>query len=262
MSTNRIDKGRRIVVGVMTMIPARLENFTIVLHKPKFPGNIGSVARCLKNTGMGKLVVSEAGPFEAEAMKIMSTHFAADIIDNIKYYETLGEALAPFQYIVGTTSRLGSARGPVVSPREIAPSLAELSRRNEVALLFGAEDKGLSNSDLRYCHAVVAIPVSEQLKSINLSHAVMILCYEIFLAGTERKKTFTSRLASSQEIEGMYDQVKEVLMEIGFLNPQNPDYWLMHIRRLLSRTGLFSRDVKIIRGICRQVRWAVRNKTP
>ncbi|MBP8980076.1 MAG: RNA methyltransferase [Syntrophobacterales bacterium] len=245
-----------------TMIPARLENFTVVLHKPKFPGNIGSVARCLKNMGMGKLVVSEAGPFEAAEMKIMSTHFAADLIDNIKYYDSLGEALSPFQYIVGTTSRLGSARGPVVSPREIAPSLAELSQHNEVALLFGSEDKGLSNSDLRFCHAVVAIPVSEQLKSINLSHAVMILCYEIFLAGTERRKAFTPKLATSRELEGMYDQLKEVLMEIGFLNPQNPDYWLMHIRRLFSRTGLFARDVKIIRGICRQIRWAVRNKTP
>jgi len=193
-------------------------------------------------------------------MKIMSTHFAADLIDNIKYYDSLGEALSPFQYIVGTTSRLGSARGPATSPREIAPSLAELSRHNEVALLFGSEDKGLSNSDLKYCHAVVAIPVSERLKSLNLSHAVMIVCYEIFLAGTERKKAFTPKLASSQEIEGMYGQLKEVLTEIGFLNPQNPDYWLMHIRRLLARTGLHSREVKIVRGICRQIQWAVRNK--
>ena len=242
------------------MIPAHLENFTVVLHKPKYPGNIGSAARCLKNMSMGKLIVSEAGPFAAAEMKIMSTHFAADIVDRIGYHDRLDDALAPFQYIVGTTSRLGSARGPVLSPREIAPSLAELSRRNTVALLFGSEDKGLSNSDLRYCHSVVAIPVSEQLKSINLSHAVMILCYEIFLAAAEKKKGFTPKLASSREIEGMYEQVKEVLMEIGFLNPQNPDYWLMHIRRLLSRTGLFSRDVKIIRGICRQVRWALRNK--
>jgi len=242
------------------MIPANLDNFAVVLHKPKYPGNIGSVARCLKNMGMGRLLVSAAGPFDAEAMKIMSTHFAADLIDGIKYCENLDEALAPFQYIVGTTSRLGSARGPATSPREIAPSLAELSRHNEVALLFGSEDKGLSNSDLKYCHAVVAIPVSERLKSLNLSHAVMIVCYEIFLAGTERKKAFTPKLASSQEIEGMYGQLKEVLTEIGFLNPQNPDYWLMHIRRLLARTGLHSREVKIVRGICRQIQWAVRNK--
>jgi len=79
------------------MTSARFENFTIVLQKPKFPGNIGSVARCIKNMGMGKLVVSEAGPFEQEEMKIMSTHFAADIIDNIKYYDHLGDALAPFR---------------------------------------------------------------------------------------------------------------------------------------------------------------------
>jgi len=244
------------------MASAQFENFTIVLQKPKFPGNIGSVARCIKNMGMGKLIVSEAGPFDPEEMKIMSTHFAADIIDNIKYCDNLGDALAPFQYIVGTTSRLGSARGPALSPRETAESLVGLSQHNEIALLFGSEDKGLSNSDLRYCHAVTTIPVSEKMKSINLSHAVMILCYEIFAAGGEKKKAFTSKLASSMEIEGMFGQVKEALTGVGFLNPQNPDYWLMHIRRLLSRTGLFARDVKIIRGICRQVLWAVRNKTP
>jgi tRNA/rRNA methyltransferase len=244
------------------MTSANFDNFTIVLQKPKFPGNIGSVARCIKNMGMDKLIVSEASPFDPEEMKIMSTHFAADIVDNIKYYDDLGEALAPFRYIVGTTSRLGSARGPALSPRETAASLVDLSRHNEIALLFGSEDKGLSNSDLRYCHAVTTIPVSEKLKSINLSHAVMILCYELFAAGGEKKKAFTSKLATSMEIEGMFDQIKEALTEVGFLNPQNPDYWLMHIRRLLARTGLFARDVKIIRGICRQVLWAVRNKAP
>jgi len=171
------------------MTAARFDNFTIVLQKPKFPGNIGSVARCIKNMGMGKLIVSEAGPFDPDEMKIMSTHFAADIVDNIQYYDRLGDALAPFQYIVGTTSRLGSARGPALSPRETAESLVGLSQNNEIALLFGSEDKGLSNSDLRYCHAVTTIPVSEKLKSINLSHAVMILCYEVFAAGGEKKKS-------------------------------------------------------------------------
>jgi tRNA/rRNA methyltransferase len=244
------------------MTAARFENFTVVLQKPKFPGNIGSVARCIKNMGMDQLIVSEAGPFDPEEMKVMSTHFAADIIDNIKYYDHLGDALASFQYIVGTTSRLGSARGPALSPRETAAALVGLSQHNEIALLFGSEDKGLSNSDLRYCHAITTIPVSPRMKSINLSHAVMIVCYEIFVAGDEQKKAFTSKLASSLEIEGMFGQVKEALTEVGFLNPQNPDYWLMHIRRLLARTGLFAKDVKIIRGICRQVLWAVRNKTP
>lgn len=239
---------------------ANMENITIVLNKPKYPGNIGSVARCARNMGVEKISVVGERHHVIEEIKQMATHFAAGIVDRIQYYDGLDEALAKFQYIVGTTSRRGSARGPVVSPREMAEALVDISRNNEVALLFGAEDMGLSNDELRYCHLLVTIPTSKQMKSINLSHAVMILCYEIFVARAELLETFTPRMASSGELEGMYAQMKELLMKIGFLNPENPDFWMMYIRRFLSRTKLFSKEVKIIRGICRQLDWYIRNK--
>lgn len=241
---------------------ATFDPIAIVLQRPKYAGNVGSVARAMKNMGLSRLLVSEAPPFQDEAMKMMSTHAAADIIDGMRCFPDIGTALADFQYIVGTTARLGSARGPAVSPRDMAPRIVEIARNNEVALLFGSEDKGLSNDDLRYCHAVVTIPVSEDMRSINLSHAVMIVCYEVFTAAMAPREVFTPKLASSREIEGMYAQMKDVLMEVGFLNPQNPDYFMTHIRRLLSRTGLLARDVKILRGICRQVSWAVKNAPP
>ncbi|MDQ5987166.1 MAG: tRNA (cytidine/uridine/adenosine-2'-O-)-methyltransferase TrmJ [Syntrophus sp. SKADARSKE-3] len=241
---------------------ANFDNITVVLQRPKYAGNVGSVARAMKNMGLSRLVISEADPFPADAMKMMSTHFAADIIDGIMYSPRLAEALADCQYIVGTTARLGSVRGPVVSPREMAERIVGISQQNRVAILFGSEDKGLSNDELRFCHGLVTIPVSEELTSLNLAQAVMVLCYEVFLAGTAKKSSFTPKLATSSEIEGMYGQLKDVLMEVGFLNPQNPEYFMTHIRRLFSRTHLFSRDVKIIRGICRQVTWAVRNKPP
>jgi tRNA/rRNA methyltransferase len=106
----------------------------------------------------------------------------------------------------------------------------------------------------------VTIPTSERLKSINLSHAVMILCYEIFTAQRGDLETFTPRLATAAEIEGMYEQIKALLQNIGFLNPQNPEYWMLHIRRFFSRTRLFSKDVKIIRGVCRQLEWRLDQK--
>lgn len=236
------------------------DHIAIVLQRPKYAGNIGSVARAMKNMGLSRLIVSETAPFPADEMKMMSTHFAADLIDQIEYYGKLSDALADFQYIVGTTARLGSVRGPVISPREMAGRLADISQNNRIALLFGSEDKGLSNDDLRYCHGLITIPVSEALRSLNLSHAVMVVCYEIFLAGTSKKGAFTPKLASSMEIEGMYSQLKDVLTDVGFLNPQNPEYFMTHLRRFFSRTHLFARDVKIIRGICRQVAWAVKNK--
>jgi tRNA/rRNA methyltransferase len=235
-------------------------NITIVLNKPKYPGNVGSIARCAKNMGIEKIMVVGNRHLDEEEMKTMSTHVATDIVTNIRYFDQIDEALSGLHYIVGTTSRRGNARGPVVSPREMAERLPDISQNNELALLFGPEDTGLSNDELRFCHLVVAIPASSGFKSINLSHAVMILCYEIFISRAGHSDVFTPRLATSVELEGMYDQMKALLTKIGFLNPQNPDYSMMHIRWLLSRTKLLSREVKILRGICRQIEWYTKNK--
>jgi len=236
---------------------ANTDNISIVLSKPKYSGNVGSVARCAKNMGIGRILVVNGKNLVSEDMLQMSTHCAADVIAQIRHFDNLGKALAGFRYIVGTTSRLGSARGPVVSPREMAEQLVDISQNNKIALLFGSEDKGLANEELRYCHAIVNIPTSADFKSINLSHAVMILCYEIFAARRDALPSFTPKMATSRELEGMYAHLKDVLTRIGFLNPENPEYWMMHIRRFLSRTKLFSRDVKIIRGICRQMDWSL-----
>jgi tRNA/rRNA methyltransferase len=88
----------------------------------------------------------------------------------------------------------------------------------------------------------------------------MILCYEIFLANLPPAEEAPPKWARSEELEGMYGQIKTLLAEIGFLNPENPDYWMMHWRRFFARSGLLSREVKIIRGICRQLEWSARHK--
>ena len=233
----------------------RMENVTLVLNKPKYAGNVGFAARCAKNMGVDKLLIAGNRELDPGAMKQMSTHVAAGIIDNIRYVDRLKEAVAGFTCVVGTTARLGSARGPAVTPREMARRLVAMSHENEIALVFGPEDTGLSNEDLQLCHILVTIPTAE-FKSLNLSHAVMIICYELFVARMEPSaKAHLPRLATSGETEEMYEQLKQLLTRIGFLNPQNPDYWMLHIRRFLSRTTLLSREVKIIRGICRQLDW-------
>jgi tRNA/rRNA methyltransferase len=230
-------------------------NITIVLKGPKYPGNVGSVARCAKNMGIDRLVVVGAKSLPAEEMKLMSTHVAANLVEEIRYRDSLENILGEFEFIVGTTSRQGSVRGPVISPRRMAETLLDVSQHNRVALLFGPEDRGLANDDLRYCHALVTIPTAEAFKSINLSHAVMILCYELLTISRESDGAFTPRLATAAETEGMYRQIQALLARIGFLNPQNPAYWMVHIRRFFARTKLQAKDVKIIRGFCRQMDW-------
>ena len=244
------------------LLKTKTKNISIVLYKPKYAGNIGAVARAAKNMGISNIIIVGTTDFDREEMQQRSTHLAADVLDKIQYGEDIGETLGRFNYIVGTTARLGKARGPFISPHAAARDIADIFQKNKVALLFGPEDTGLANEELRLCHAVVTIPTSREFTSLNLSHAVMILCYEIFIASSGEIKTeeVAPKLARSQELEGMYGQIKTLLADIEFLNPENPEYWMMHIRRFFARAGLLSREVGIIRGICRKLTWYVRHK--
>jgi len=241
---------------------AKTKNISIVLYKPKYAGNVGSVARAAKNMGISKIVVVGETGLDREEMERRSTHLAADVLDSIRYCDAIEEALGGFHYIVGTTARLGKARGPFVSPRAEALKIAGLSQKNQIALLFGPEDTGLANEQLRLCHSVVTIPTSREFSSLNLSQAAMILCYEIFTVSPDEGGVCQTaqKLALASELEGMYGQIRELLTKIGFLNPENPEYWMLDVRRFFSRTGLLSREVKMIRGICRRLEWHAFNK--
>ena len=235
-------------------IKANINNIGIVLHKPRYPENIGSAARAAKNMGISRLIVVQ--PRDCDLTKIlkMATHSAEDIIANMEVYDDLEEALGPFQYIVGTTARTGHQRPTIPDPRKLAQELIPISQNNQIALLFGPEDRGLSNNELKYCHVLVTIPAAE-FSSLNLAQAVIIIAYEIFLASIDPPVSFIPRLANSFELEGMYKHLSETLAKIHFINPENPEYWMNNLRRFFSRLRLQARDVKIIRGICRQIDW-------
>jgi tRNA/rRNA methyltransferase len=231
-----------------------LDNISVVLHKPRYPENIGAAARAMRNMGIKTLVVVAPENFDpARALKL-ATHAAADMVETMTVCNDIKEALSPYNYIVGTTARLGRQRQVINSPARLAEALIPISRENRIAILFGPEDRGLSNSDIRYCHALVNIP-TVAFSSLNLAQAVMVLCYEISKAGKEESKNVAPRLATSHELEGMYDQLKEILVRISFINPENPDYWMNNLRHFFTRMKLRAREVSTIRGICRQVNW-------
>jgi tRNA/rRNA methyltransferase len=231
-----------------------LDNISIVLLQPRYSENIGAAARAMRNMGIRQLVIVDPQNFDlAKALKL-ATHFASDIIEKSKFHPNLKEALSPFNYVVGTTARLGGQRQVVLTPLTLARNLIPISAKNRIAMLFGPEDKGLSNEDIRYCHALVNIPTSE-FSSVNLAQSVMILCYEIFIAGGEANEEFTPRMASRHELDGMYDQLKDILVRISYINSENPDYWLNHFRRFFTRLQLRAKEVNIIKGLCRQVDW-------
>ncbi|MHC1728766.1 MAG: RNA methyltransferase [Syntrophobacteraceae bacterium] len=231
-----------------------LENISVVLNEPHYPENIGAVARAVKNMGISRLVLVK--PIECDLARVlkMATHNAEDVVTEMEVHERLEDALAPFQYIVGTTARMGSHRLSVRSPRQIARELVDISLKNRVALLFGTESSGLANEHIRHCDALVTIPTAG-FSSINLAQSVMIMVYELFSVTSEGKEAFVPRLATHGEQEAMYIHLKETLTKINFINPENPDYWMASIRRFFSRMHLRGRDIQLIRGICRQIDW-------
>jgi tRNA/rRNA methyltransferase len=242
-----------------------LSHIGIILLDPQIPENIGSAARAMSNMGLQRLAVVRPKNYDLSKVLKTATGPSWAVVEAMEVFDDLKSALAPFHFLAGTTARLGSLRPALTIPRLLARDLIPLSQENQIGLLFGPEDRGLSNEELRHCHTIVNIPTAG-FSSLNLAQAVMILCYEISVASTEEPVKSVPRLANSFELEGMYDHMKQVLMKIGFLQPENPEHWMLNIRRFLSRIPLRAREVRVIRGICRQIDWyrnqIEKNETP
>jgi tRNA/rRNA methyltransferase len=210
--------------------------------------------------GISRLII--VNPQNCDLSKVMklATHASYDIIENMIEYNTLEEALGSFNYIVGTTARLGGYRYDIQSPRTCANHLINLSHHNDIAVVFGPEDRGLTNNEVKRCHALVNIPTAK-FSSLNLSQAVMVFCYELFMAESASTRALVPKLADHHELERMYQRLEDVLTRIDFINHENPDHWMNNIRRFFSRLQIRSRDVRVILGICRQMDWYVGHHT-
>ena len=231
-----------------------LNNISIVLHRPRAPENIGAAARAMRNMGINQLVV--VNPHNCDLTRVckMATHAALDVVENMMVFDTLEEALGGCGFVAGTTARLGGERKVITSPPILAEKLFAISEQNQIAILFGPEDRGLTNEDIRRCHTLVNIPTAE-FSSLNLAQAVMIVCYELFRFTSKKPQEFVPRLANRHELDAMYAQLKEIMIRISFINPDNPDYFLNNFRHFFSRLPLRAKEVQIIRGICRQIKW-------
>ncbi len=235
-------------------IRLKKENITIILVDTQIPENIGAAARAMNNMGMERLILVNPKRIDRERMLKSGTIHSTAILDNMEIYGDLKEAINRFGYVAGTTARLGTYRPAMTAPQDLAEKLTDVSQNNEIAILFGPEDKGLSNEHLKYCHTITSVPTSD-FSSLNLAQAVLIICYELFKTSIIEAEKTVPRLANSFEAEGMYEHIGGVLSKIGYLNPQNPDLWMLYVRRFFSRMQLRAREVRLIRGICRQIDW-------
>lgn len=236
---------------------AMLANISVVLVRPKHPENIGAAARVMANMGIagGLVVVRDEMP-DREKMLMMATHKAARLIDEISYYRDLASALEPFAFVVGSSARQGRKRRIENSPGQMIETLLPLLPANRVALLFGPEDRGLTNDDLKYCQLTVTIPTAA-FSSLNLAQSVAILCYETYvgLSGVDQKAPGLPRLADSREMNGMYEHIELLLQRIGFLKTRDYEYWMRNIRKFLGRKELRAKEARLVRGFCRQFIW-------
>lgn len=234
-----------------------LENVRVVLVRPIYSGNIGSICRAMMNMGIRDLaLVTPKQPLNVEEALTMACH-AGDILRNRREFDTVADAVADCALVAGTTAREGLYRAHCKTAREWAPRLLEGARTGRVALMFGPEDSGLTNEDLAFCTQIIRIPSSPDYLSINLAQAVMICCYELFVAaGVVEPPAELSPEAPSAMREKMFELWREALLSVGFMRGDKADHMMLGLRRVLSRGKLTEKDVRIMTGIARQVMWA------
>jgi len=234
-----------------------LEHIRVVLVEPLYGGNVGSVCRAMANTGLEALTLVAPGALDMGEARMMACH-AGHVLESRRECATLAEALADCVLAVGTSAREGLYRQHARTPREWAPLILEAAAQGPVALVFGREDKGLSNEELERCSRIIRIPTSTDCPSLNLSQAVLICCYELFIAaGVYEPPVEKSDLAPAELRERMFVIWRELLLKIGFMEPDKADHMMQGIRRLMGRGALTEDDVRIMMGVARQADWAV-----
>jgi len=229
-----------------------LSNLRIILVHPRGSGNIGSVARAMKNVDAGELAIvgkARTRSFWARAMAVHGRQILADA----KSYETLRDAIADSTLVVGTTCRAGLYRSHSQTPKEVAPTVVDALEKGKVALIFGPEDHGLSNKDLEHCQLLVTIPMHPDYPSLNVAQAAVICLYEVYVASLMPANDSTLKRADAEQVERLFDIMRNSLLKIGFLDSENPEHMLLAFRRIFGRAGLEEKDVRILTGMFRQI---------
>ena len=234
---------------------APFPHVAIVLVEPSHPGNIGAVARAMKNMALSDLRLVRPRRFpHPEA--VARAAGAEDLLERAAVYETLEEAISGAHLVVGATARPRTISWPRLTPRELAAKLGEEPPSTQVALLFGRERSGLTNEELQACHLWLVIPANAQYRSLNLAQAVQIVAYELFLACRAdhplppRRR---SRLATFEETEGLLDHLERVMWRVGFLHDRRSPSLRRRLKRLFLKARLERLEIDILRGFLSRV---------
>ncbi len=242
-----------------------LANIRIVLVEPLGERNIGSVARVMKNMGLSQLVLvnPQCDPW-SEAARQMAVH-GGEVLAQAVAVASLPEALQGCQRAVATTARDRHLPRPLEAPRQVLPWLLA-GATYPVALIFGREDRGLSNAELDQAQRFLGIPAHPDYPSLNLAQAVAVCAYELYQQTLEPRAALADLAPAPQApleaLEDYYQHLEAVLLQIGFLYPHTAAARMAKLRRLGHRAQLSPAELALLRGFLRQVEWAIANASP
>ena len=228
-----------------------LNSVRVVLVGTTHPGNIGATARAMKNMGIVNLALVKPKDFPSNEA-IYRSKAAKDVLESAQIYENLEDAVSDCELVIGTSARGRTVPWPVLSPKEAADRVAVHSENNKVAIVFGREDRGLTNQELGLCNLHVHIPTDPEYSSLNLAQAVQILVYEIrvsILKDQEYEEYWDVDLATNEQTERLIDHMDELMKEVEFYDVQNPRKLLLRVRRFFKRSRIDVMEANIFRGL-------------
>jgi tRNA/rRNA methyltransferase len=230
--------------------------FAFVLVRPQSSGNVGAAARALKNMGFAELRLVAPENYDPRVARTMAVH-ADDVLAAATTWPDLPAALADRTLVIGTTARGGPYRVEARAPRAIAPAIVAASAANRIAVVFGPEDFGLTNQDLKLCQRLITIPTAAAYTSLNLAQAVLLVAYELRAAAAQPDPApvLGEEFAASADLDAMLGRLERALITIGFIPADLPDHIMFAFRALLGRGGVLPRELDILNGLARQIRW-------
>ena len=233
----------------------RQAKIRIVLVNTSHPGNIGGAARAMKNMGLAELYLVEPREYPAPRA-VWRAAGARDVLANAKIVGSVDEAIKGCGLVIGTSARERRIPWPLMNPRECGDKIWQEAKSHQVALLFGREDRGLTNSELQKCHYHVHIPSNPDYSSLNLATAVQVLSYEIRMASLASESgdlpamdDWDQPLATADELELFHDHLATTMADLKFYDPDNPKQLLTRMRRLFNRTRMDKMEVSMLRGL-------------
>jgi TrmH family RNA methyltransferase len=225
------------------------ERVDFVLVRPARAANVAAACRAMKNMGLRRLrLVEPAVRVDEKSGRIAWR--SGDVLQRAERHPDLGSAVADAAFVVGTSGEAAEAW----TPRQLASEAPSRCGAGRLSVVFGPESSGLTGDEQRLCHVVVRIPAAEAQPSLNLAQAVLLVAYELQRAGAEDQPGPSP--AASGELEAALAALRRGLLGIGYLNPQSPGRVLAELRRLLARAGPSGREVRLLRGLARQIEWA------